>query len=136
MRRRRAAYYSRNNSYSRSYNASCAEAEGRLPRTRAAAALGLSTKAFDAGCAACGYRATEWHHVGKYANMVDYYDTEELSASAEFWTGAAPHVPRLYQLEDLGRDGEQITWVPGWGEPITGNPFEETRRIQAWLQKD
>lgn len=46
-----------------------------------------------------------------------------------------PHVPRLYQLEDLGRDGEQITWVPGWGEPITGNPFEETRRIQAWLQK-
>jgi hypothetical protein len=88
-RRRRSAYYSRNDSYSRSANAEAAEAEGRLPRTRAAAALGVSVAAFDAGCAAAEYRSTEWHHVGKYATMVDYYDTTELEESVEFWQGAA-----------------------------------------------
>jgi hypothetical protein len=87
--RRRSAYYSRNDSFSRSANAEAAEEEGRYPRTRAAAALGLSVKAFDAGCRAAGYRATEWHHVGKYASMVDYYDTEELADNPEFWRGAA-----------------------------------------------
>lgn len=89
MRRRRAAYYSRNGSYSRSANAEAAEDAGRFPRTRAAAYLGLSVKAFNAGCLAVGYRATEWHHVGKYANPVDYYDCEELADSPEFWRGAA-----------------------------------------------
>jgi hypothetical protein len=88
-RRRRSAYYARNDSYSRSANAEAAEAAGRLPRTRAAARLGVSVKAFDAGCAAAGYRTTEWHHVGKYASPVDYYDTNELSESVEFWEGAA-----------------------------------------------
>jgi hypothetical protein len=72
---RRSAYYSRNDSYSRSANAEAAETEGRLPRTRAAQALGVSVKAFDVGCARCGYTSTEWHHVGKYAMRVDYYDT-------------------------------------------------------------
>ena len=86
---RQAAFYSRAGSYSRSYNAEVAEAEGRLPRTRAAAALGVSTTAFDAGCRAAGYVATEWHHVGKYANRVDYYDCDELRRSPEFWQGAA-----------------------------------------------
>lgn len=87
-RKRRSAYYSRNQSYSRSYNAERAEADDRYPRTRAAKHLGLSTKAFDAGCAHMGYVSHEWHHVGKYANMVDYYDTKELAASASFWLGA------------------------------------------------
>ena len=86
--RRRSAYYGRNQSYSRSYNAERAEDSGRLPRTRAASRLGVSVKAFDAGCEKAGYRSTEWHHVGKYANMVDYYDTEELEASWKFWVGA------------------------------------------------
>lgn len=88
-RSRTSAYYSRNDSYSRSYNAECAEGEGRLPRTRAAAYLGLSTAAFDAGRLAAGYVATEWHHVGKYASRVKYYDCEELASSPEFWAGAA-----------------------------------------------
>lgn len=86
---RRAAYYGRNDSFSRSYNAEVAEDEGRLPRTRAAASLGLSAAAFDAGCAAAGYRPSEWHHVGKYANMVYYYDCEALAADPAFWAGAA-----------------------------------------------
>ena len=87
--RTRSAYYSRNDSFSRSYNAEIAEEEGRLPRSRAAASLGLSVAAFDAGCAAVGYVATEWHHVGKYANRVDYYDCETLADDPKFWDGAA-----------------------------------------------
>ena len=87
--RRRSAYYSRNDSYSRSANAESAEANGRYPRTRAAAALGVSVKAFDAGCSAAGYHTHEWHHSGRYANAVDYYDTNELAESVEFWEGAA-----------------------------------------------
>lgn len=86
--RRRSAYYSRNQSYSRSHNAECAEHDGRLPRTRAASRLGVSAKAFAAGCAHCGYTSTEWHHVGKYATMVDYYDTRELGGNWKFWMGA------------------------------------------------
>lgn len=85
---RTSAYYSRNDSFSRSYNASVAEEEGRFPRTRAAAFLGLSVKAFDAACAAVGYRPTEWHHVGKYAAMVDYYDAAALDERADFWQAA------------------------------------------------
>lgn len=84
-----SAYYSRNQSYSRSFNAEAAEQDGRYPRLRAAKALGLSPAAFDAGCKAIGYVATEWHHVGKYANEVYYYDTVELSAEPAFWVAAA-----------------------------------------------
>jgi hypothetical protein len=89
--RRRSAYYSRAGTYSRSYNAEVAEQEGRMPRTRAAAALGVSAPAFDAGCKAACYRCNEWHHVGKYASRVDYYDVEELRRTPAFWEGAAAH---------------------------------------------
>lgn len=89
MRTRKSAYYSRNESFSRSYNAEVAEEEGRLPRSRAAAHLGLSALAFDAGCRAASYVATEWHHVGKYATRVYYYDCDELASREEFWAGAA-----------------------------------------------
>lgn len=79
-----SAYYSRNNSYSRSYNAQVAESSGRYPRTRAARNMGLSVKLFDLGCKAIGYTPTEWHHVGKYANEVVYYDTTAIDNYA-FW---------------------------------------------------
>jgi hypothetical protein len=68
-----------------------AESEGRFPRTRAAAALGVSLPAFDAGCRAAGYTADEWHHVGRYATRVDYYDAEALRAAPSFWEGCAAH---------------------------------------------
>lgn len=87
--KRRSAYYSRNDSYSRSLRAELAEGDGKFPITRAAAHLGVSVKAFKAGCDAMGYRTSEWHHVGKYANMVDYWDTNECRSSVEFWRGAA-----------------------------------------------
>jgi hypothetical protein len=62
------AYYSRNDSYSRSFNAELAEEHGRLPLTRFCAKFGLVPDL------AKRYWSGEWHHVGKYAACVDYYD--------------------------------------------------------------
>lgn len=88
---RKSAYYSRNNSYSRSFNAECAERENRYPLTRAAAYLGISLAAFKNGLSHSGISTNEWHHVGKYANHVDYYDVSEsgeIVNSFSFWKGA------------------------------------------------
>lgn len=91
-------------SYSKSYNAICAERAGRFPRTRAAAHLGISAKAFDAGCKAAGYTSTEFHHVGKYATCVDYYDTEALKSDWKFWLGVAKtYSAKMKRREFLGR---------------------------------
>jgi hypothetical protein len=95
------AYYSRNQSYSRSYNAEIAESEGRLPRNRAAKYLGISLKAFDAGCENAEYVATEWHHVGKYANCVYYYDCEELQDSELFWKGVINSYKSILKQKEL-----------------------------------
>lgn len=102
-----SAYYSRNNSYSRSYGASCAEAEGRYSLTRAAKEMGLSSVAFKAGLAKAGYRSTEWHHVGKYANTVDYYDTTELQDNIMFWIGAKTKANKGYVEKEIKR----LLWV-------------------------
>lgn len=66
------AYYSRAGSYSRSYNAKCAERAGRMPATRAAKAWGFKS----ARELRRWVTTNEWHHVGKYASMVYYYDVE------------------------------------------------------------
>lgn len=87
--KRRSAYYSHNDSYSRSYNAEMAEMEGRLPQSRAAKALGLTMEAFKQGRYAINYFSSEWHHVGKYATPVNYYDTNEVKNEPEFWKAAS-----------------------------------------------
>lgn len=101
--RRRSAYYGRNSGseYSRSYNASQAEENGRLPRIRAAKALGLSPAAFDAGRLAIRYRSSEWHHVGKFASVVDYYDTKILRGDPGFWIGAAENYRSAKKKSEL-----------------------------------
>lgn len=106
----KSAYYSKNNSFSKSYNAEYAEEDGRFPRTRAAAALGLSTKAFDAGCVRAGYVTSEWHHVGKYANKVDYYDTNELAANPLFWLGARTKTNRFHVNAKLKQVAATRMW--------------------------
>lgn len=85
------AYYEANvgNENSKSLNAAEAEAAGRWPRTVAAKKLGISTKAFDAGCHVAKYTVSEWHHTGSHARRTDYYDTVALAADANFWRGAA-----------------------------------------------
>jgi|GEM_PF-4149820 len=65
-----SAYYARANSYSRSYNAHVAENEGRFPATLAAREWGFKSPAE----LRRWVRTSEWHHVGKFAACVDYYD--------------------------------------------------------------
>jgi hypothetical protein len=85
------AYYEGNvgSEHSKSANAAQAEAEGRYPMTVAAKKLGISTKAFKAGCRSAKYESSEWHHTGSHARRTDYYDTTTLSTDADFWRGAA-----------------------------------------------
>lgn len=87
--RRRWAYYNRNDSYSKSSRAEEAERNGRFPATRAAKKLGLSLKAFTVARHAIGHYASEWHHVGRYATPVNYFDTVALAKNPAFWRAAA-----------------------------------------------
>lgn len=97
-----SAYYSRNNSYSRSFNAECAEEEGRLPLTRAAKAIGLSLNHFKETLKLANIKTNEWHHVGKFANRVDYYDTIEIRNNVNFWL-AALKLAKTTKQKDLIR---------------------------------
>ena len=100
------AYYKRNNSYSRSYNASQAEQEGRFPLTRAAQYIGLTRAAFLKGAEHADLKTTEWHHVGKYANKVDYWDVSsnsEIYNSYKFWFGAMNKSNKDWCMENLIR---------------------------------
>lgn len=85
------AYYEANvgNEHSKSAGAAEAESEGRYPLTVAAKKLGLTARAFRAGCASAKYNCAEWHHTGSYARRTDYYDVAVLAANADFWRGAA-----------------------------------------------
>ena len=78
---RRSAYYPRNSSYSRSANAERCEERGCLPLTRAIARVSVLAQCPPSVARrvllAIGSR--EWHHVGKYATPVDYYETEECA---------------------------------------------------------
>lgn len=71
------AFYSRNRSYSRSMNAERAEESGRFPLSKAKAVF--SEKYGMSQAAACRILkkigTTEWHHVGRHANKVDYHNT-------------------------------------------------------------
>ena len=85
------AYYEANvgSEHSKSANAAQAESEGRFPMTVAAKKLGISAKAFKAGCRSAKYESDEWHHTGSHARRTDYYGTTFLAACADFWRGAA-----------------------------------------------
>lgn len=96
------------NGYSRSLRAEIAELHNRYPRDRAARHLGISTKAFIAGCRAAGYESTEWHHVGRYATPVDYYATEELAMHPEFWRGASAAYKTTKKRAQLLRCAEAV----------------------------
>ena len=98
-RYRTSTFY--NEGRGRSWGAEEAEQYGRYPRTRAAESLGVSTKAFDAGCVKSQYTSHEWHHVGKYAARIDYYDTEELKIDPKFWRGCAEVYKSKKKKEEL-----------------------------------
>lgn len=87
MKQYRTASYQ--NDEMRSCRASEAQRNGRYPASRAAEKLGVSLAAFRAGCRAADYYSDEWHHVGLYAQRVDFYDTVFLKTNADFWKGVA-----------------------------------------------
>lgn len=72
------------NGNSKSANAEYAEDNGRYPLTTAAKKLGITPALFKKAIEFCNYRTNEWHHVSKYANKVDYYDTVELLCNYKF----------------------------------------------------
>lgn len=75
----KGAYYRRANSYSRSYRAHVAEDSGRHPLERAAKIIAEHSGASKAASKSflVNNHDGEWHHVGKFANQVNYYDTSE-----------------------------------------------------------
>lgn len=87
MKNYRTASY--DNVEMRSRRASEAQSEGRCPASRAAKKLGVSLAAFRAGCRAANYSSDEWHHVGLYAQRVDFFDAEYLKGNSDFWRGVA-----------------------------------------------
>lgn len=72
-----------------SHRAAEAKNDGRFPKTLAAKELGISVKAFDAGVKNSDIISTEWHHVGKFATPVPFYDTEEYRKDYKFWIGVS-----------------------------------------------
>ncbi len=108
FKKRSWAYYGRNDSYSKSLNAENAEADGRYPKSRAAKELGLSLKAFKTGLHAADYTSNEWHHVGKYATAVSYFDTKELNNDWKFWFNAAKEYKSKVKRLELIRKAAQI----------------------------
>lgn len=71
----------------RSHNAEIAEGNGRFPASRIAKAIGRGvTAAFIKEHAP---HSGEWHHVGKYAAAIEYYDLETITAWLDSLEGQA-----------------------------------------------
>ena len=118
--------------FSRSERATAAEVEGRLPLTKAAKATGVSAARIEAFIEPC-----EWHHVGKYAQRVDFYDTDEIRQ--RFGTGGdLEHAKVARRPKCKGRSGvADFEWTE-WHQPAanrkkrpetvtkTDVPFRET----------
>lgn len=64
--------------YSKSNNAACAEQWGRFPATTVAKMFGLPVAFIREH-----FRPSEWHHVSKFYNTVDYFDAEAVQAWAD-----------------------------------------------------
>jgi hypothetical protein len=75
----KATYFKKG--FVRSRNASVAEQDGKLPITRAVKILakrcGVTQKKARAVLEKQG--PSEWHHVGKFAQQIDYYDVEKAA---------------------------------------------------------
>lgn len=125
---RRSAYYSRTGGYSRSYNAEQAEAEGRFPISRAAKIVAENAECTIAFARKCLDRigSSEWHHVGKYAARVYYYETEKAVRMARLFFGC--------ERRATIRTRRQATYADAaWSEHharMTARQLAETERVQ------
>lgn len=130
------AYYSRAGSYSRSYNAEVAEDEGRCPMSRAKKIV-----AERHGCSQTVAAAAlellhdgEWHHVGKYANCVNYYN-----AADERLAGVIAHIMACGGAKKWRerRESQRRQRVGQWQMPRFSDPGRivrmlERKRDEAW----
>lgn len=84
---------------SRSLRAQIAEIDGRMPATRAARAWGFKS----AATLKKWVRSREWHHVGKFAKITDYYNVREFVEEADI-CDLTELVGLAADLTDKGRE--------------------------------
>ena len=104
--------------FSRSVRAVEAESDGKLPLTRAIAALaeeaGITRRAARAALLAAG--PCEWHHTSSHANRTDYFDVAEIAAGLRW--GADPLGEHMEEAEWVEANGAQATLIYGAGRPV------------------
>lgn len=123
-----SVYYSAANSYSKSLNAHRAEFAGRYPATHAAKKYGFkSTKALK-DCV----ESTEWHHVGKFATRVDYYDIES-------WIAEQTDLLELIGIsKKLTKEGRKTTLKDAVAAVVNNNfsdKIDYVKRAEITLKK-
>jgi hypothetical protein len=142
MRTRRFRAYG-NGSYSRSLNAESAEADGRMPMTRAipvvAQAAGITQA--EARRALVASHDGEWHHVSKFANRVDYYDINAAIAAAvgpERWAEMCTAQERadqqarlaeLRRLIEVWKAADAAADIPLWQFAIPTSSYKAPKLI-------
>lgn len=89
---------------SRSRRAQIAESQGKDPATRAAKTWGFkSAAALRRWVPSC-----EWHHVGKYAAIVEYFDVEKWIEARDF----ACFADLVGLAADLTQRGKELVLIP------------------------
>ncbi len=118
----RSTYYGRAQSYSRSYNAELAELDGRLPLTRFCAKYGLRPSLVRLR------GSNEWHHVGKYATPIDYYDWRDFVGQWHSYSKLAPSELQLRCRESIDMLGKAEQ-----SEADDISDWEERASINQWI---
>jgi hypothetical protein len=107
---------------SRSLRAQIAEIDGRMPATRAAKAWGFKS----AATLKKWVRSREWHHVGKFATITDYYNVREFVEEADICD-----LTELVGLAaDLTAKGREQVLAPLVAKFVTSNL--RRREIPRW----
>ena len=110
-----SAFYSRNQSYSRSANAEVAESEGRCPMSRAKKIVADKNGCSQATAAAALEMLYdgEWHHVGKFANCVAYYDATDFRLP-----GLISHITACGGAKKFAARREALKHKRHFGKPL------------------
>jgi hypothetical protein len=99
----------------RSLNGRAAEADGKMPLTRAAAHVAEEAQISQSSARKLllAMQPCEWHHVGKYAAEVDYYDTGAalrlLSGNPDDYEDTEQAIAVAAQIRDR-MDRERAAW--------------------------
>lgn len=116
-----STYYSRAGSYSRSYNAEVAEDQGRAPLSRAKLTVVAEFRCTQAAAAAAllHLHDGEWHHVGKFAACVDYFDTRDHRLG-----GVIAHITACGGAKKWAARRDALRADRGYGGRLNGYVYE------------